>query len=173
MSGHIVNGEFQSDKYPNCPRGKVPLSVRDVTAQDLLWKYAQRRRIVDAGFSEDLEACLRAAGFVPAPDEETAAPINPKSALTFLESKAQAAEASSKNPWWHTDSALLTEAGASAADRAHITANSPPMTLALIARIRRLEAACRCAAVALRIHDPQSPTAVLTDDAVEEGLALP
>lgn len=62
MGDHIVAGEFQSDKYPTCPRGKVPLSVRDVTAQDLLWEYAQRRRVVDAGFSEDLEACLHAAG---------------------------------------------------------------------------------------------------------------
>lgn len=44
---HIVNGEFQSDKYPNCPRGKVPLSVKDPTAQDLLWEYAQRRRAVE------------------------------------------------------------------------------------------------------------------------------
>jgi hypothetical protein len=65
MGDHIVDGEFQSDKYPDCPRGKVPLSVRDVTAQDLLWIYAQRRRAVDAGFSEDLETCLLAAGFGP------------------------------------------------------------------------------------------------------------
>ncbi len=65
MGDHIVDGEFQSDKYPTCPRGKVPLSVHDVTAQDLLWKYAQRRRVVDAGFSEDLETCLRAAGYAP------------------------------------------------------------------------------------------------------------
>lgn len=42
---HIIDGEFQSDKYPTCPRGKVPLSVKDKTAQDLLWEYAQRRPI--------------------------------------------------------------------------------------------------------------------------------
>lgn len=65
MGDHIVNGKFQSDKYPSCPSGKVPLSIEDATAQDLLWEYAQRRRAVDAGFSEDLETCLRAAGFVP------------------------------------------------------------------------------------------------------------
>ena len=65
MGSHIVNGEFQSDKYPTCPPGKVPLSVKDPTAQDLLWEYAQRRRAVDAEFSEDLEAALRAAGYVP------------------------------------------------------------------------------------------------------------
>lgn len=41
---HLIDGEFQSDKYPTTPRGKVPLSCRDVTAQDLLWTYAQRRR---------------------------------------------------------------------------------------------------------------------------------
>lgn len=62
---HIVDGEFQSDKYPTCPRGKVPLSVKDPTAQDLLWEYAQRRRAVDAEFAADLETCLVAAGHLP------------------------------------------------------------------------------------------------------------
>lgn len=56
---------FKSDKYPTCPAGKVPLSVKDPTAQDLLWAYAQRRRVVDAEFSDDLERALRNAGFVP------------------------------------------------------------------------------------------------------------
>lgn len=66
MGAHIdKDGEFQSDKYPSCPAGKVPLSTKDPTAQDLLWEYAQRRRPVDAEFSEDLEAALRAKGFVP------------------------------------------------------------------------------------------------------------
>lgn len=63
MGSHIVDGEFQSDKYPTCPRGKVPLSVKDPTAQDLLWQYAQRRRLVDTEFADDLEAALRAAGY--------------------------------------------------------------------------------------------------------------
>ena len=40
MGAHLVDGEFQSDKYPTTPRGKVPLSVKDTTAQDLLWEYA-------------------------------------------------------------------------------------------------------------------------------------
>lgn len=62
---HLIDGEFQSDKYPTTPRGKVPLSVKDPTAQDLLWEYAQRRRAVDADFSEDLETALRNAGFSP------------------------------------------------------------------------------------------------------------
>lgn len=63
---HIVGGQFQSDKYPTCPRGKVPLSVKDPTAQDLLWEYAQRRRAVDPQFAADLEECLTVAGFVGA-----------------------------------------------------------------------------------------------------------
>ena len=51
---HInADGQFQSDKYPTCPPGKVPLSVKDPTAQDLLWQYAQRRRSVDAEFADD------------------------------------------------------------------------------------------------------------------------
>src|SRR5678816_4510670 len=64
MGSHIIDGEFQSDKYPTTPRGKVPLSVKDPTAQDLLWEYAQRRRKIDAEFSEDLETALRSAGYV-------------------------------------------------------------------------------------------------------------
>jgi hypothetical protein len=35
-------------------------------AQDLLWEYAQRRRAVDAEFSDDLETALLAAGYVAA-----------------------------------------------------------------------------------------------------------
>lgn len=65
MGAHLIEGTFQSDKYPGCPAGKVPLSVKDVTAQDLLWTYAQRRRAVDAEFSDDLETALRNAGYVP------------------------------------------------------------------------------------------------------------
>lgn len=66
MGSHInKDGQFQSDNYPTCPAGKVPLSVNDETAQDLLWDYAQRRRAVDGGFADDLEQALLAAGFVP------------------------------------------------------------------------------------------------------------
>lgn len=60
---HIVDGQFQSDKYPACPPGKVPLSVKDPTAQDLLWEYAQRRRLVDLEFADDLEFALRETGY--------------------------------------------------------------------------------------------------------------
>lgn len=64
MGSHIINGKFQSDKYPTCPPGKVPLSVEDPAAQDLLWQYAQRRRSVDHEFSDDLEFSLKTAGHV-------------------------------------------------------------------------------------------------------------
>lgn len=71
---HInANGEFQSDKYPTCPPGKVPLSVKDPTAQDLLWQYAQRRRAVDGEFADDLEFALRNAGYAePSPQQRAA-----------------------------------------------------------------------------------------------------
>jgi hypothetical protein len=59
------DGEFQSDKYPTCPAGKVPLSTKDETAQDLLWEYAQRRRKVDKEFAADLEKALVAKGYKP------------------------------------------------------------------------------------------------------------
>lgn len=65
MGNHLIDGEFQSDKYPTTPRGKVPLSVKDPTAQDLLWEYADRRRNIDAEFSEDLQTALVLAGFSP------------------------------------------------------------------------------------------------------------
>ena len=63
MGAHLIGGEFQSDKYPTTPRGKVPLSCKDKAAQDLLWEYAQRRRAIDAEFSDDLEQALRIAGY--------------------------------------------------------------------------------------------------------------
>ena len=65
MGDHLLDGEFQSDKYPTTPRGKVPLSCKDPTAQDLLWEYARRRRSIDAEFSDDLEQALRLAGYAP------------------------------------------------------------------------------------------------------------
>lgn len=40
-------------------------SVKDTTAQDLLWEYAQRRRAVDVEFAFDLETALVTAGFEP------------------------------------------------------------------------------------------------------------
>ena len=72
---HLVDGKFQSDKYPTCPAGKVPLSTRDPSAQGLLWTYAARREPVDAEFSADLRVALLSDGFCPPPgdpDEERA-----------------------------------------------------------------------------------------------------
>ena len=65
MGEHLIDGEFQSDKYPTTPRGKVPLSTKDPMAQPILWEYAQRRRCVDAEFSADLEEALRLKGYDP------------------------------------------------------------------------------------------------------------
>jgi hypothetical protein len=70
MGSHLIDGEFQSDKYPTTPRGKVPLSVKDKSAQDLLWEYSKRHLSVDAEFSTDLQVALQLAGFrapVPGP----------------------------------------------------------------------------------------------------------
>jgi hypothetical protein len=63
MGTHLIDGDFQSDKYPMTPRGCVPLKCSDVSAQDLLFEYAQRRRAVDAEFSADLEQALRNKSF--------------------------------------------------------------------------------------------------------------
>jgi hypothetical protein len=86
MGAHLVDEEFQSDKYPTTPRGKVPLSVKDTTAQDLLWEYAQRRRVVDAEFSDDLEAALKAAGYAHSPTRclRVVAPCTSKAAYVEM-----------------------------------------------------------------------------------------
>lgn len=70
MGKHLIDGEFQSDKYPTTPHGKVPLSVKDPMAQDLLAEYARRRREVDSEFSDDLEEALKLAGFKQADSED-------------------------------------------------------------------------------------------------------
>lgn len=65
MGAHLINGKFQSDKYPTCPAGKVPLSTADKSAQDSLWRYAKQRRHIDEEFSDDLEQALRLDGYKP------------------------------------------------------------------------------------------------------------
>lgn len=85
MGSHLIDGEFQSDKYPTTPRGKVPLSVKDKTAQDLLWQYAQRRRAVDAEFADDLETALKDAGYKP-PSNESALAIAVREVLKAWDS---------------------------------------------------------------------------------------
>lgn len=75
MGAHLIDGEFQSDKYPTTPRGKVPLSVKDKAAQPLLWTYAQLHRKIDWEFSDDLETALKLAGYAPPTDSDIAASI--------------------------------------------------------------------------------------------------
>lgn len=65
MGAHLIDGEFQSDKYPTTPRGKVPLSVKDPRVQDLLYEMARRWQSVDDELAADLMAALRNKGFVP------------------------------------------------------------------------------------------------------------
>jgi hypothetical protein len=70
MGAHIVDDDFQSDKFPTTPRGKVPLSVRDPDAQDLLWRYAVRHQQRDREFSDDLKTVLLKNGYVPPEGDE-------------------------------------------------------------------------------------------------------
>lgn len=72
---HLVDGQFQSDKYPTCPPGKVPLSTRDRAAQDLLAIYASRREALDPDFSHDLLEALKLEGYRDRPPAELAALI--------------------------------------------------------------------------------------------------
>ena len=53
-----TTGEFQSDKYPWCPDGFVPIKVTDPMARDLLTVYANRRQVVDEEFTRDLLEAL-------------------------------------------------------------------------------------------------------------------
>lgn len=66
MGDHInADGKFQSDKYPWCKPGFVPLKITDAGAWQPLWDYAEQRRAIDAAFADDLQAALKTAGFVP------------------------------------------------------------------------------------------------------------
>lgn len=53
-----INGKFQSDKYPWCAAGFVPLKIGDPMATDLLADYARRRGAVDKEFERDLLEAL-------------------------------------------------------------------------------------------------------------------
>jgi hypothetical protein len=78
MGSHLVEVDgkltFKSDKYPECPAGKVPLSVKDTLAQPVLWRYAQRfreqKKDNDPEFADDVETALKNAGFVPSDREK-------------------------------------------------------------------------------------------------------
>ncbi len=63
MGAHLIDGEFQSDKYPWCKRGFAPLKLTDRGAWAVLWAYAQQRRSVDAVFADDLQEALRLKGY--------------------------------------------------------------------------------------------------------------
>ena len=63
---HITDeGKFQSDKYPWCSPGFVPLKLTDPMAQKLLWEYSVTRSEADKQFADDLQWCLLEAGFEP------------------------------------------------------------------------------------------------------------
>jgi hypothetical protein len=81
MGAHLINGKFQSDKYPTCPAGKVPLSTADKSAQDGLWRYAKQRRHIDAEFSDDLEQALRLDGYTPPVRVVVMAHVGPNGAV--------------------------------------------------------------------------------------------
>jgi len=53
-----VTGTFQSDKYPWCPAGFVPLKLTDPAARDLLDEYGRRRGAIDPQFNRDLREAL-------------------------------------------------------------------------------------------------------------------
>lgn len=57
-----ITGTFQSDKYPWCAAGFVPLKITDKTAHDLLRTYADRRALIDAEFGRDLHEALDNVG---------------------------------------------------------------------------------------------------------------
>ena len=65
MGEHLIDGEFQSDKYPWCQRGFIPLKLTDPMAQPVLWEYAQNRESVDMEFADDLREALRLQGYTP------------------------------------------------------------------------------------------------------------
>jgi len=64
MGEHLIAGEFQSDKYPWCKRGFVPLKLTDKSCHKALWDYAQERRTIDPEFSDDLEEALKLCGYI-------------------------------------------------------------------------------------------------------------
>lgn len=62
---HIIDGQFQSDRYPTAPRDTVPMDIHNPRFQDLIWIYAERWRTEDPAFADDLQDCLRRSGFEP------------------------------------------------------------------------------------------------------------
>lgn len=61
QEGHLhltISGTFQSDKYPWCHAGFVPLKLTDQDARLVLRVYAQLRGRIDANFGHDLVAAI-------------------------------------------------------------------------------------------------------------------
>lgn len=61
------SGTFQSDKFPWCSAGFVPLKITDPAARDLLALYAVRRSSVDTAFHRDLIEALANVSEKPNP----------------------------------------------------------------------------------------------------------
>ena len=61
MGEHLIDGEFQSDKYPWCKRGFVPLKLTDPLARLVLRTYAWHRRKFDQEFADDLIEAIEIA----------------------------------------------------------------------------------------------------------------
>lgn len=99
MGSHLIDGKFQSDKYPTTPRGCVPLKCSDKTAQDLLFEYAQRRRALDVEFSADLEAALKNQGYEPAVPSREACPSVCVTCFRRLRCEEKSVARSHAGPW--------------------------------------------------------------------------
>lgn len=74
MGAHLIDGEFQSDKYPWAGRNFFPAKITDKRLQPMLWAMAQAYREVDAELTEDLEKALLNAGYDPEPKFEPFTP---------------------------------------------------------------------------------------------------
>lgn len=53
------DGEFQSDKYPWCKAGFVPLKLTDPHARLVLEVYSELHMTKDPEFATDLLTCIR------------------------------------------------------------------------------------------------------------------
>ena len=61
MGDHIIDGEFQSDKYPTCPRGKVPLSIKAAATEELTRLRGERDEVVRIATTYQQDAAIRDA----------------------------------------------------------------------------------------------------------------
>ena len=54
-----ISGAFQSDKYPWCHAGFLPIKISDSMAYDFLKYYALNRKDIDPEFCRDLLEAIR------------------------------------------------------------------------------------------------------------------